>query len=147
MNGSLKCFLKIIMYLSLPCMISKISEGVEITVETFYQEGYSNPMNAEFMFAYRITIENHNSFTIQLQKRHWYIFDTNGERREVDGEGVVGEHPVLKQGQQYAYVSGCNLKTEMGKMHGFYTMENLDTKQLFQVPIPAFDLIVPSKLN
>jgi len=128
-------------------MISKISEGVEITVETFYQSSYSNPLSHEFMFAYKITIDNHNSFSIQLLKRHWIIFDTNGEQREVDGDGVVGEQPVSNQGDRYTYVSGCNLKTEMGKMHGYYTMENQNTKQLFKVNIPAFDLIVPAKMN
>ena len=128
-------------------MISKISEGVEITVETFYQSGYSNPTNHEFMFAYRITIYNHNPFTVQLLKRHWFIYDSNGEQRDVDGDGVVGEQPILKQGEHYTYVSGCNLRTEMGKMQGHYTMENQNNKQLFKVNIPAFDLIVPAKMN
>jgi ApaG protein len=128
-------------------MISKISEGVEITVETYYQSGYSNPANNEFMFAYRITIDNHNPFAVQLLKRHWFIFDSNGEQREVDGDGVIGEQPVLKQGEHFTYVSGCNLRTEMGKMHGYYTMENLNSKQQFKVNIPAFDLIVPTKMN
>jgi len=128
-------------------MISKISEGVEISVETFYQPGYSNSLNNEFMFAYRIVIDNHNSFSIKLLTRHWFIFDTNGEQREVEGEGVVGEQPVINQGQQYAYVSGCNFKTEMGKMQGYYIMENLNSKLQFKVNIPSFDLIVPAKLN
>jgi ApaG protein len=128
-------------------MISKISEGVEITVETFYQMGYSNPLNYEFMFAYQISIYNHNAFSVQLLNRHWNIYDSNGEQREVDGEGVVGEQPILKSGELYSYVSGCNLRTEIGKMQGYYTMENLNNKQHFKVKIPAFDLIVPSKLN
>lgn len=128
-------------------MISKISEGVEITVETFYQSGYSNPTSNEYMFAYRITIDNHNSFSIQLINRHWNIYDSNGEQRNVDGEGVVGEQPILNKGQHFVYTSGCNLRTEMGKMDGYYTMQNLNSKQLFKVKIPAFDLIVPSKLN
>ncbi len=128
-------------------MVSKVSEGVLVSVETFYQADYSNPQQGEYMFAYRITIENKNSFTIQLQRRHWHIFDSNGENREVEGEGVVGEQPVLKPGEQYQYVSGCNLKSEMGKMYGTYEMENLDSKQLFDVNIPPFDLIVPNKMN
>jgi ApaG protein len=82
-------------------MISKISEGVEISVEIFYQSDYSNPLNQEFMFAYRITIENHNNFTVKLLRRHWFIFDSNGEHREVEGEGVIGIQPVLKPGETY----------------------------------------------
>lgn len=128
-------------------MVSKISEGVEISVETFYQADYSNPLNGEYMFAYRITIENHNAFTVKLLRRHWQIFDSNGEHREVEGEGVVGVQPVLRPGEMYQYVSGCNLRTEMGRMQGNYQMENQHSKQMFSVNIPAFDMIVPTKLN
>lgn len=128
-------------------MASKISEGVEISVETFYQADYSNPLNSEYMFAYRITIENHNNFAVKLLRRQWYIFDSNGEHREVEGEGVVGVQPVLNPGENYQYVSGCNLRTEMGRMHGSYQMENQNNKQLFSVNIPAFEMIVPNKMN
>lgn len=128
-------------------MNSIISEGVEVSVETFYQPDYSNPINNEFMFAYRITIENHNSFSVKLHRRHWNIFDSNGSFREVEGEGVVGLQPVITSGEKYQYVSGCNLKTEMGKMSGTYEMENLFTKSYFQVNIPSFQLMVPFKNN
>lgn len=128
-------------------MVSKISEGVEISVETFYQADYSNPANNEFMFAYRITIENHNTFTVQLLRRHWFIYDSNGQNREVEGEGVVGIQPVLEPGQQFQYVSGCNLRTEIGRMHGSYTMENQNTKTQFPVNIPPFVMVAPFKNN
>lgn len=128
-------------------MVSKISSGVEITVETFYQSDYSNPLNHEFMFAYRVTIENHNGFAVKLLRRHWYIFDSNGDKREVEGEGVVGVQPVLEPNERYQYVSGCNLRSEMGKMYGTYLMENLNNKATFSVKIPAFQMIVPFKGN
>lgn len=128
-------------------MTSKISEGVEISVETFYQQDYSNPMLSEYMFAYRITIENHNSFPVKLHSRHWHIFDSNGEYREVEGEGVVGVQPTISSGDNYQYVSGCNLKSEMGRMHGTYVMENLDTQTQFEVNIPSFEMVTPFKYN
>ena len=128
-------------------MISLISEGVEVSVETFFQQDYSNPMQSEYMFAYRIAIENHNSFPVKLHRRHWHIFDSNGTYREVEGEGVVGVQPVLSPGEKYQYVSGCNLRTEMGRMHGTYQMENLNNKKLFDVNIPAFEMFVPFKNN
>jgi ApaG protein len=128
-------------------MANKISEGVEISVETFYQPDYSNPVSGEYMFAYRISIENHNSFPVKLHRRHWHIFDSNGNYREVEGEGVVGVQPTLQPGERYQYVSGCNLRTEMGKMHGEYTMENLNNKKTFEVKIPVFEMIVPFKMS
>ena len=128
-------------------MISLISAGIQISVETFYQSDYSNPTNHEFMFAYRISIENHNPFAVKLLRRQWYIFDSNCEHREVEGEGVVGVQPLLNSGEQFQYVSGCNLRTEMGKMHGEYIMENQNNKETFIVQIPSFEMIVPAKMN
>ncbi|MEY4586780.1 MAG: Co2+/Mg2+ efflux protein ApaG [Bacteroidota bacterium] len=128
-------------------MTSMITEGVQVSVETFYQEDYSNPMQGEYMFAYRVEIENYNSFPVQLHRRHWFIFDSNATRREVEGEGVVGVQPVILPGETYRYVSGCNLKTEMGRMVGTYQMENLDTREQFTVQIPSFEMIVPYKSN
>ncbi len=128
-------------------MISLISAGIQISIETFYQSDYSNPTNHEFMFAYRISIENHNAFAVKLLRRQWYIFDSNSEHREVEGEGVVGVQPLLNSGEQFQYVSGCNLRTEMGKMHGEYIMENQNNKETFIVQIPSFEMIVPAKMN
>jgi ApaG protein len=128
-------------------MVSKISEGVTISVETYYQPEYSNQLNSEFMFAYRITIENNNAYPVKLLRRFWNIFDSNGSYKEVDGEGVVGVQPVIQPGDQYQYVSGCNLTTEMGKMSGNYLMENLHNKKQFKANIPVFEMIAPFKSN
>ena len=128
-------------------MVSKISEGVTISVETFYQPDYSNPETNEYMFAYRVTIENNNTFPVQLLRRHWYIFDSDCNHREVEGEGVIGIQPQIVPGEKYQYVSGCNLRTEIGRMHGTYFMENLHSKKTFLVNIPAFEMIVPFKMN
>ena len=128
-------------------MASMISEGVQVSVETFYQEEYSNPLQSEYMFAYRIVLENYNPFPVKLHRRHWFIFDSNATHREVEVEGVVGVQPVLQPGERYQYVSGCNLRTEMGRMYGTYQMENLETRQLFTVNIPSFEMIVPFKNN
>ena len=128
-------------------LTSMISKGMKVSVETFYQPDYSNPQQSEFMFAYRITLENHNAFPVKLHRRHWFIFDSNGSEREVEGEGVVGVQPVLQPGENYQYVSGCNLRSEMGRMNGHYEMEDLQSKKFFNVMIPAFEMMAPMKCN
>jgi len=128
-------------------MVSQLTQGVEVSVETFYQPDYSNPVTSEFMFAYRIHIHNKNQFPVQLKRRHWYIFDSNGDYREVEGEGVVGIQPIIQPNENYQYVSGCNLRSEMGKMYGTYDMENVHNKTAFEVTIPGFDMVVPFKNN
>lgn len=130
-------------------MVKQVTEGVSITVETFYQAEQSNPVSAEYLHAYRITIENLGATPVQLISRHWYIIDSfyGTNIREVQGDGVVGEQPIIQPGDSYKYISAANLRSEMGKMHGTYEMENLYNKTRFSVQIPLFQLIAPFKMN
>ena len=128
-------------------MVNTITEGVKVSVETVYQPEYSNPANDHFMFAYKINIENVGNNTVQLLRRHWTIFDSNGTKRVVEGEGVVGQQPVIEPGRSHEYVSGCNLKTDTGSMNGEYQMLRLVDNSVFNVKIPEFYLIAPYKLN
>jgi ApaG protein len=128
-------------------MVIKITDGVKVSVETTYQPEYSNPANEHFMFAYKVMIENLSDYSVQLLSRHWNIFDSNGTKREVEGEGVVGLQPIIEPGQFHEYVSGCNLKTDMGTMQGTYQMKRLVDNDLFDVRIPEFNLVAPFKLN
>jgi ApaG protein len=128
-------------------MVAKITDGVKVTVETIYQPEYSNPVNEHFMFAYKVHIENLSEYSVQLLRRHWQIFDSNGVHREVEGEGVVGQQPVIEPGESHEYVSGCNLKTDMGTMKGLYHMKRIVDNSEFNVNIPEFHLIAPYKLN
>lgn len=128
-------------------MTTEVTAGIKVSVETFYQPVHSNPAHSHYVFAYRITIVNESGETVRLKRRHWHIIDSDSTHREVEGEGVVGEQPYLAPGETYRYVSGCNLSSELGKMHGTYLMERTSDKRLFYVKIPRFNMIVPSKLN
>ena len=127
-------------------MVTATTKGVNVSVEVFYQPEYSKPFNAEFIFAYRITIKNCSEHTIKLIDRHWDIFDSNGKYREVSGEGVVGKQPVLEPDDTHQYISGCHLNTELGRMSGSYTMLRLSDGVKFKVDIPQFKMIADFKL-
>ncbi len=128
-------------------MVSQITSDVKISVESIYQPEYSNPDNLHYMYAYRITIENQSTETLQLLRRHWEIFDAIGEHKQVDGEGVVGQQPILEPNQVHQYASGCNLRSAMGYMEGFYEMQRLSDGELFAIAIPRFILIADFVLN
>ncbi|MCU0420607.1 MAG: Co2+/Mg2+ efflux protein ApaG [Cyclobacteriaceae bacterium] len=128
-------------------MIAQVTQGIKVTVETEYQPSYSSPSQYHYVFTYRITIENQSEFTIQLMRRHWHIFDAGFAAREVEGEGVVGQQPVIEPGQSHQYVSGCNLKSGIGKMVGTYLMERVVDGAQFRVDIPAFSMVAPLRLN
>lgn len=128
-------------------MVTEITEGVKVSVATDYQPEYSSPVQSHFVFTYKISIENCSDYTVKLLKRHWKIYDANGSIREVEGEGVVGQQPTLEPNDSHEYVSGCNLKTGLGKMKGTYLFERVVDGKTFQVKIPEFVMMVPYKLN
>lgn len=128
-------------------MVTKITEGIGISVNTLYEDGQSRPIERLYLFSYHVTIENRTHEKVQLLRRYWQIFDSSGEYREVEGPGVVGEQPILLPGEKYSYESFCNLKTDMGKMKGTYTFERLKDRKMFIAEIPEFKMIVPSKMN
>jgi ApaG protein len=124
-----------------------ITEGVRISVSTQFRPDLSDLLHNRLFFNYKVDIQNHNAFKVQLMHRDWFIFDSLNEASFVSGEGVIGEQPILSPDQKYSYVSGCELNSEIGSMKGFYTFKNLITGELFQVQIPQFDLVYPGKLN
>jgi ApaG protein len=124
-----------------------ITEGIKISVFTQFQDMYSNAYQNSFAFSYKIRIENTSENTVQLLRRHWYIYNGNGTMTEVEGEGVIGQQPIIEPGQFHEYISGCNLPTPIGKMNGNYLMERLIDGKNFFVDIPQMDLIVPHLMN
>lgn len=128
-------------------MIQKITKGIRITVETEYREDQSNAEHGRHLFSYFIRIENEGDYSVRLLRRHWYIFDSSGEFREVEGEGVVGQKPLLMPGEVYEYESACDLTTEMGAMHGTYLMERERDGLRFEVHIPRFEMFAPARMN
>ncbi|MBA3663631.1 MAG: Co2+/Mg2+ efflux protein ApaG [Bacteroidetes bacterium] len=128
-------------------MVKTTTHNIEISVDVKYFSQQSVPRDNHYFFIYFITIENKSDTSVQLLKRHWDIFDSCSETRTVEGDGVVGETPVIEPGEKFEYNSGCNLLTEIGYMSGFYTMQRMVDMQEFKVTIPKFEMIVPAKLN
>ena len=122
-------------------MVTAITKGIQVSVETTYQPDFSNPQQHHYVFTYKVRIENKSNHTVQLLRRRWEIFDAAESRKIVEGDGVVGQQPILEPGETHTYVSGCNLKSGMGKMCGSFTLEKLRDGQLWEVVIPEFQLI------
>lgn len=128
-------------------IVKQITKGVQVSVETFYQPKFSNPLDSAFVFAYKVTIVNNNDYDIQIIRRHWHIVDANASKRQVEGAGIVGEQPKLGPGEMHEYVSYCDLVTDIGKMYGTYLILRLIDQNQFYVKIPEFKLVAPFRLN
>jgi len=128
-------------------MVSCITNDIKISVQVTYEDTHSRPLMHYFVFSYRITIENKSDKPVRLLRRHWHIFDAMAGWSEVEGEGVVGQQPLLYSSEEYLYESFCPLISESGKMYGTYLMENINDHSTFLVNIPQFELIAPIKTN
>ena len=118
----------------------------DIDVATRYLDEQSEPEQDRYVFAYTVRIRNTGKVPARLLGRHWVITDANGNVRDVTGEGVVGEQPWLRPGEDFSYTSGAVLETHLGTMHGSYEMV-ADDGTRFDAPIPAFTLSVPRTLH
>ncbi|MCP4469181.1 MAG: Co2+/Mg2+ efflux protein ApaG [Gammaproteobacteria bacterium] len=119
---------------------------IKVDVETRYIEDQSNPEQNYYVFAYTITILNKGRQSAQLLARHWVITDSNQKVQEVRGDGVVGEQPLLKPGEQFVYTSGTMLETEIGTMKGSCQML-ADDGSHFNATIDEFVLSTPRVLH
>lgn len=123
------------------------THGIRISVETFYQPAHSEPIRSRFLHVYNIRIENKNNFPVQLLTRRWYISESSGDVKVVEGDGVIGQQPVIETSSFHEYSSYCILNTDIGMMTGTYKMVRLDTGEEFEVVIPRFVLVSPDRLN
>lgn len=117
--------------------------GVTVRVSVSYLPEQSEPARGRWFWAYHVRIENEGTQAVQLLTRHWIITDGRGARHTVEGEGVVGEQPVIQPNGSFDYVSGCPLATPTGSMQGSYHMIGADGSA-FDVAIPKFALVAPT---
>lgn len=131
-------------------MISLTTQEVTVSANSVYQQTYSAPVKSQYVYAYTIRIENNGPKPVKLLSRAWEVIDATGARRLVEGEGVVGQQPVILPGQYHEYTSWVQFETPIGAMRGSYVMQRTDRfgkGDLFQVEVPKFLHVAPEVLN
>jgi ApaG protein len=121
-------------------------KDIQIAVDTRFLPDQSDPEAHRYVFSYQITITNSSLMPIQLLSRRWVVTDGNEHVQEIEGEGVVGEQPVIEPQNSYQYTSGTVLATHVGSMYGHYVMETSEGER-FNAPIAAFTLAQPLALH
>ena len=132
-------------------MTSQTTDFITVSAQSYYQPAYSDPTQHKYVYAYRIRIENgSDAETVQLLSRAWEVTTGTGERRLIEGEGVVGQQPVIRPGSHHEYTSWVQFDTPLGQMQGSYVMRRAGSygeDGLFQVEVPRFLHVAPSSLN
>jgi len=122
------------------------SARMSIQVQSLYIASQSSPEEERYVFAYTITIRNLGRNAVQLLGRYWLITNGNGRETEVQGEGVVGEQPVIAPGSEFQYTSGAVIETPMGTMQGHYVMQD-EEGETFHIDIPVFRLAIETHIH
>ena len=122
------------------------SNDIKILIESKFVPELSNKKDSLFYFSYKVNIHNNSSKKVQLLSRHWDIKDALGRDKVVDGEGVIGQKPIINPGSNFEYQSYCPLKTSFGFMEGFYTMKD-EGGEYFKTPIPKLGLVSSDLIN
>lgn len=122
---------------------SATTRAIKVSVRSFFLEDQSEPEERQFVWAYRVRIENHGAENVQLLRRTWHITDAHGRTQHVQGDGVLGEQPRLEPGEAFEYTSGTPLETPSGFMTGAYHMVSTKSGEPFDVRIPTFSLDSP----
>jgi ApaG protein len=124
-----------------------VTQGIRVDVTPGYLPHDSDPEGhagkPRWVFTYRVRITNEGQSQAKLVSRHWTIIDSDGDRHEVHGEGVIGHQPDLSPGEHFEYSSYCPLETPWGTMEGSYTFEAADGSR-FEVAIARFYLVSPT---
>ncbi len=122
-------------------------QAPQIEVSTKYIGRQEKPKETNvFVFSYTVNITNISNKALRLLSRYWLITNGDGEKVEIQGEGVVGEQPTIAPQQTFSYTSASMLKTEVGTMEGFYKFVSDDNEEI-KAPIPVFSLAVPNSLH
>lgn len=120
----------------------KTTDRIDVEVEPSFEPNRSQPDQLVFVFSYRVTIRNQGNEPIQINRRSWVITDAFFNKEYVEGEGVVGEQPIIQPGQSYSYESFCPLKTSFGTMKGHY-YGITESGKTITIDIPEFILAHP----
>ena len=123
-----------------------MNNEIKISAQSSYVPKLSNKKDSLYYFIYTISIKNSGENKVKLLSRYWNISNGLGELKKVEGEGVVGEKPVIHPGEIFKYNSYCPLDTEFGSMDGYYIMKD-EKNNIFKVKIPKFLLVLPNVIN
>jgi ApaG protein len=120
------------------------TSDIEVSVWPEFIDRKTSQIGELFIWAYHVRIKNKNTESIKLLSRYWRIIDECGNVQEVEGEGVVGEKPLIVSNGVYQYSSGIHLKYPSGIMTGKYRIEKISNKEILEIKIPNFSLDIPS---
>ena len=118
--------------------------GLRVTIDKVVHHRDAHfPAETPHGFIYFLTIANLSTTTVRLVGRKWIIRSGDGSVEVIEGDGIVGQSPIIPPGESFSYnsyhLTGQPVTAE-GAFHG--TAE--DGRRIF-VRIPAFTMTPPDE--
>ncbi|HEX5790175.1 MAG TPA: ApaG domain [Luteolibacter sp.] len=117
-------------------------EGLRVRIDqVVHMPGLDAPPDKPHPFVYFITILNEGDETVVLKGRKWVVRESGGEVTVVEGEGIVGQNPIIIPGGMFSYNS-YHVVARNAVVAGAFFGELPDGRRVY-VRIPEFRLAVP----
>ena len=118
-------------------------DGLTVSVDrVLYRRGGPGvPDDTPHVFVYFLTIRNDSKRVVTLLGRKWLVGQSNGERKVIEGDKIVGQTPTIAPGEHFSYNSFhlvSESSTAVGSFHGVDQF-----KQKIHTRIPRFKMTVP----
>lgn len=120
----------------------------DIEVQTELEYGGYESKQRFYVHKYQITIINRSDINFQLLSRKWIISDGLAWNKTVEGDGVIGQQPIIRSGESYSYSSWCPMPSTAGLMYGHFNCIDLDNQNRpFKVDVPQMNFVATELLN
>jgi ApaG protein len=118
---------------------------LRVTVDrVVFNSQVATPADRPYCFVYFISIHNDTDAAVTIKGRKWVVTNSRGEITAVEGDGVVGEHPVIEPGQKFSYNSFHLLDTKSAVAEGSYLGIDARGRKVI-TRIPKFRMRVPTE--
>lgn len=117
-------------------------QGLRVKVEdVVYMPNLDAPDDKPHPFVYFISIHNDSSVPVTIRARKWVVQEDGGATTVVEGDGVVGQTPMIEPGGSFAYNS-YHVVANGATVEGAFFGESGDGEMIF-TRIPSFRLELP----
>lgn len=117
-------------------------QGLNVKVDdVIYMPSLDAPDDKPHPFVYFISIRNQSGERVTIRGRKWIVREDDGEVTVVEGDGVVGQTPVIASGEDFSYNS-YHVVSRGATVEGAFFGETAGGEWVF-ARIPAFRLEVP----
>ncbi len=117
-------------------------DGLSVQVDdVIYMPSLDAPDERPHPFVYFISIKNDSGEKVTIRGRKWIVREADGEVTVVEGDGVVGQTPVIAPSENFSYNSYHVTRGDAVAEGAFFG--ETDSGEWVFAPIPEFKLTVP----